>query len=109
MSTQTSYNRKTISARLIPSSEAWVRTKKGGIRLNPNYDFIGKLDIRMPNVLISPSDSKRPTYRLDTANLCNKAKEQMVEHFFDENGKRTRKTVAYFGKPKKISKQRSEK
>lgn len=83
--------------RLIDAKDAWVRTKTGKLRLNSKYKFVGKIDTDMPNVIVTASDKKRPTYKGDTKDLNRTAKKQIVNHFFDETGKRNKKTVAYFG------------
>ena len=44
---------------------------------------------------------KKPKFKGDISDLNNTAKCQIVEHFHDENGKRNKKTIAYFGIPKK--------
>lgn len=96
--------------RLIPSSSAWITGKTGKLRLNPKYKFVGKVEITMPNILVTASDKQKPKYRGDVGNLNRTAKEQLVSHFYDNTGKRNKKTVAYFGirqsdiKPVKIFK-----
>ena len=90
-----SLNRRGV--RLIPSSEAWVIGKNGAKRLNPRYRFVGKIEMSMPNMIVSPSDKCKPSYRGDVSELSRPAKREIVNHFYDENGKRNKKTVAYFG------------
>lgn len=87
--------------RLIPSEEAWRRNKKGKPILNPKYHFVGKIDIRLPNLLISASDKSKPKYRGNTHDLCAPAKKQMVDFFFNEKGQRNQRYKAYFGIEKK--------
>lgn len=81
----------------MSADEAWVPTKDGGRRLNPKYQFVGKIDTKIPNMVISASDKRKPSYRGDTSELNSTAKRQIVDHFYDENGRRNRRTVAYFG------------
>lgn len=83
--------------RLISADTAWVKGKNGNRRLNPKYHFVGKVDTRLPNMIVSASDKTKPSYRGNTYDLNRTAKKQIVEHFYDDNGKRNRKTVAYFG------------
>ena len=90
-----SLNRKGV--RLISSSDAWIIGKNGKKRLNPKYHFVGKVEMSMPNMIVTASDKKKPSYRGDVGELPRPTKRQIVDHFFDENGKRNRKTVAYFG------------
>ena len=54
----------------------------------------------MPNMIVSASDSRKLSYRGDVNELPRIAKKQIVDHFYDDKGKRNRKTVAYFGIPK---------
>lgn len=86
--------------RLIGASEAWIKGKNEKLRLNPKYSFVGKIETTMPNMIVTASDKKKPSYRGDVNDLNRTAKKQIVNHFYNENGKRNRKTVAYFGIPK---------
>lgn len=92
-----SYSLKNRGVRLIPADEAWVPGKNGEYRLNPKYQFVGRIDTKIPNMVISASDKRKPSYRGDTSELNSTAKRQIVDHFYDENGRRNRRTVAYFG------------
>ena len=86
--------------RLISADEAWVKGKNGRLRFNPKFNFVGKINVSMPNMIVSASDSRKPSYRGDVNELPRIAKKQIVDHFYDDKGKRNRKTVAYFGIPK---------
>ena len=81
--------------RLISAEDAWVKNKSGGYSLNPKYSFIGKVDLNMPNMIVSTVRGKKPTYKGDINSLNKTAKKQIVEHFYDDNGKRNKKSVAY--------------
>ena len=94
------YSLKHKGVRLISADKAWVKGKNGNRRLNPNFHFVGKVDTRLPNMIVTASDKKKPTFKGNTYDLNRTAKKQIVEHFYDDNGKRNRKTVAYFGIPK---------
>lgn len=83
--------------RLISSEDAWVKGKNGKMRLNPKYNFIGKMVLTMPNMIVTASDKNKPKYKGNTYDLNSTAKRQIVDHFYDEKGKRNKKTVAYFG------------
>lgn len=91
------YSLKNKGVRLISSSEAWIKNKNGTLRLNPKYQFVGKIEMTMPNMIVTASDKKKPKYRGNTYDLNRTAKAQIVDHFYNDNGKRNRKTVAYFG------------
>ena len=100
------YSLKHKGVKLIPSEKAWTKAKNGRRRLNPKYHIVGKIDTRLPNLIISASEGK-PKYKGNTHDLCSPAKRQMVDHFFGNDGRRNRKTVAYFGIEKeKASKRR---
>lgn len=91
------YNLKYKGVRLIPASDAWVKGKNGKLKFNPKYQFIGKIDCLMPNIIVSATDKRKPKYKGNTYDLNRTAKSQIVEHFYDEKGKRNKKSVAYFG------------
>ena len=92
------YDLSSKSVRLIPSEDAWL-TKK---RLNyKKYQFIGKIDIPMPNMIVSANDKRKPIFKGDVSSLNNTAKYQIINHFYDIQGKRNKRTVAYIVKPKK--------
>ena len=91
------YSLKHKGVRLISADEAWVKGKNGNRRLNPDYHFVGKIDTKLPNMIVTASDKKKPKYKGNTYDLNATAKGQIVNHFYDEKGKRNKKTVAYFG------------
>ena len=98
------YSLKHKGVKLIPAEKAWVKGKNGKQKLNPKYHFVGKIDTKLPNLIISASDKGKPKYKGNTHDLCALAKRQMIEHFFDDDGKRNRRTKAYFGIEKSSSK-----
>lgn len=91
------YSLKHKGVRLISSEEAWLINKKGNKRLNPKYQFVGKIEISMPNMIIKASDKGKPTYKGSTYDLNATAKKQIINHFYNDNGKRNKRSVAYFG------------
>lgn len=91
------YSLKHKGVRLVSAEKAWTIGKNGKKRLNPQYQIIGKMDTRLPNMIVTASDKKKPTYKGNTYDLNATAKKQIVDHFYDEKGKRNKKTVAYFG------------
>lgn len=98
------YSLKHKGVRLIGARQAWIVGKNGNKRLNPKYHFIGKIDVRMPNMIVTASDKTKPKYKGNTYDLNRTAKNQIVDHFYDEKGKRNKKTVAYFGIEKQTNK-----
>lgn len=95
------YSLKHKGVRLITSSEAWIIGKNGQKRLNPKYHFIGKMEMSMPNMITTASDKSNPKFKGNTYDLNTTAKKQIVAYFYNDNGKRNKKTVAYFGVKKK--------
>ena len=91
------YSLKHKGVRLIDARDAWIIGKNGSRRLNPKYHIIGKIDTRMPNMIVTASDKRKPRYKGNTYDLNRTAKAQIVDHFYNVIGKRNKKTVAYFG------------
>ncbi len=91
------YSLKHKGVQLISSEKAWTKTKKGKPKLNPKYHFVGKIDAKIPNLIISASDKGKPKYKGNTHDLCTPAKKQIVDHFFNEKGQRNSRKIAYFG------------
>ncbi len=91
------YSLKHKGVRLISAENAWKKGKNGELRLNPEYHFVGKIDTRLPNMIVTASDKKKPTFKGNTYDLNRTAKSQIVDHFYDNKGKRNKRTVAYFG------------
>lgn len=97
------YSLNNRGVRLVSAEDAWVRGKNGNFKLNSSYRFVGKIDTRMSNMVLSVADKKKPKYRGDVSSLNRTAKSQIVDHFYDDKGKRNRRTVAYFAIEKKRS------
>lgn len=91
------YSLKHKGVRLISADEAWVKGKNGKMKLNPKYRFVGKISTTMPNMIVTASDKAKPKYMGNTYDLNATAKRQIVDHFYNDSGKRNKKTVAYFG------------
>ena len=95
------YSLNNKGVRLIDAQEAWVIGKNGKLKLNPNYHFVGKIEMSMPNMIVTTSDKVKPKFRGNTYDLNRVAKGQIIDHFYDNKGKRNKKSVAYFGIKKK--------
>ena len=91
------YSLKHKGVRLVSAQDAWVKNKTGKFVLNPKYKFVGKVETSMPNMIVTASDKTKPKFKGNMYDLNATAKSQVVEHFYDEKGKRNKKTVAYFG------------
>lgn len=100
------YSLNNKGVRLISAEEAWVKGKNGKMKLNSKYQFVGKISTTMPNMIVTASDKKKPKYKGCTSDLNNTAKRQIIDHFYDDKGKRNKKTVAYFGIPKNGNKEK---
>ena len=90
-----SLNHKGI--RLIPRKEAWVKGKNGKMKLNSKYYFVGRVDTKTSNLIMTASENKQPTYKGDFSSLNRTAKNQTVKYFYNKDGKRNKRYVAYFG------------
>ena len=95
------YSLNNKGVRLIGSKDAWTKTKKGTYKLNSKYHFIGKVEMSMPNMIITAKDNVKPKFKGSTCDLNRTAKNQIIDYFFNSKGKRNKKTVAYFGIKKK--------
>lgn len=72
------YNLGNKGVRLIPSEKIWEKGKNGNFHLSKNYKIIGKMDVSMPNMIVSVTDKKKPTYKGDVSNLNRMAKKQII-------------------------------
>ena len=86
--------------RLVSADEAWVWGKNGKRKLNPKFNFVGKINVSMPNMIVSATDNKKPSYKGDVNELPRVTKKQIIDHFYEKDGKRNKRKVAYFGIPK---------
>ena len=75
------YSLKHKGVRLIPSEKAWTRSKNGKLKLNSKYRFVGKIDIKIPNFIISAGEGK-PKFRGNTHDLCSPAKKRNHRSLF---------------------------
>lgn len=57
------YNLKNKGVRLISAETAWVSNKNGKRMLSPKYRFIGKVQMSMPNMVITADDKAKPKYK----------------------------------------------
>jgi len=80
------YDLKKRGVRTISADEAWIKTKSGGLKLNPKYKFVGNVDIQFPNMILSASDKKKFAYIDDVYKLPAASKRQLVRHFYDDEG-----------------------
>jgi len=92
------YQKELAGVKVIDSSKAFVynpKTKKKD-KLNPRYDFVGKIDTNMPNFILKANKSNCKTgYIEEVSSLPKRLKVDIVNHFYDKNGKRNKRTKAY--------------
>lgn len=91
------YSLKHKGVRLISAEKAWIIGKNGKTKLNSKYLFVGKIDTKLPNMIITATDKQKPKFKGNTYDLNRTAKSQIIDHFYDEKGKRNKRSVAYFG------------
>ena len=53
------YSLKHKGVRLIPRKDAIIKSKNGRERLNPKYHFVGRMDTKTPNIIVTASDNKQ--------------------------------------------------
>lgn len=91
-------NKELSGVKVISSKKAYFHNPKTGERnkLNPDYEFVGKVDMTFPSAIIKANKkNKSTTFIDDVSELPKRAKVELVNYFYDKNGKRNNKTVAY--------------
>lgn len=92
------YQKELSGVRVIDSRTAFVynpKTKKKDIP-NPRYEFVGKIDIVYPHVILKMNKTGCKTgYVEDSHILPKRVKQDLVNHFFDKHGNKNSKTKAY--------------
>ena len=100
-------NKELSGVKVISADTAYIFDKRTGEKnkLNPDYEFVGKVDMAFPNVIIKASKKNKRTAFIDDVNeLPKRAKMELVNYFYDKNGKRNKKTVAYLVRTDRKSK-----
>ena len=99
------YTKELSGVRVISSDKAFMPTKNGRVYPNPDYDIIGKVDVAMPNVILKANrDGHKTAYIEDTSALTKKTKGELVNFFYNKNGKRNNRTKAYLVRTDRKSK-----
>ena len=92
------YQKELAGVRVITSRNAFVynpKTKKRDLP-NPNYEFVGKIDITYPHVILKMNKVNCKTAYVEDSNILPKrVKQDLVKHFFDKRGKKNTITKAY--------------
>jgi hypothetical protein len=96
MSSIFSKNEKEFAGiRVVDSQDVWVINGKRKF-FNPNVDVVGKVEISIPNFVLKANRENHPTAFIeDVSALPRRAKQDIVNHFYSVNGKRSGKTVAF--------------
>lgn len=50
------YNLNNKGVRLISPEDAWIKPKNSRYKLNLNYKIIGKIEMTMPNMILTASE-----------------------------------------------------
>ena len=92
------YQKELAGVKLIDSTEAFVfnpKTKRKDL-INPNFDFVGKIDTTLPNFILKANKPNCKTaYVEEVSCLPKRLKCDLVNHFYDKKGVRNKKTKAY--------------
>lgn len=92
------YEKELAGVKVIDSSQAYIynpKTKKKDL-LNPTFDFVGKIDMNMPNFILKANKPNCKTgYIEEVSCLPKRLKIDIVNHFYDKKGMKNRKTKAY--------------
>ena len=92
------YQKELAGVKVIDSYKAYILDPKTGKKdlPNPNYEFVGKIDVLMPNIILKMNKPNCKTAYIEDANILPKrVKKELVAHFFDKKGRRNKKTKAF--------------
>ena len=96
MSSTYTKNRKELSGVKVVSSKEVQQKQRGRFRLRSDVDIVGKVELPLSNfVLKANNENRRTGYIEDVSELPKRTKNEIVSHFYDKTGKRTKNTVAY--------------
>ncbi len=92
------YQKELAGVQVITSKKAFVynpKTKKRNLP-NPNFEFVGKIDINYPHVILKMNNTNCKTAYVEDSNILPKrVKKDLVNHFFDKRGNKNTITKAY--------------
>lgn len=92
------YEKALSGVKVLDTQDAFVynpKTRKKDLP-NPKYDFVGKVDMDMPNFILKVNKPNCKTaFVEDVSCLPKRLKRDLVDHFYDKDGKRNGKNKAY--------------
>lgn len=91
------YEKALSGVKVIDSSDAYIYNKKAKKDIpNPKYDFVGKIDVSMPNFILKMNKASCKTAFVEEVScLPKRVKSDLVNHFYDKNGNRNKRKMAY--------------
>lgn len=98
MSSTYSKNKKELSGvKVVSAAEVWRKNYKNGkFSLRKDIDILGKVELPLSNFVLKANNEDQKTgYIEDVSSLPKRTKDEIVNHFYNNKGKRTRNTVAY--------------
>ncbi|MDR3022044.1 MAG: hypothetical protein LBU60_05175 [Clostridiales bacterium] len=110
MSSKYTNTRKELAGLVgVSAKNAFVKNSKGEYKLRKDMEIVGKVDIRvMPNMILYPRKDSKLKYVDDTVSLPKRVKQEMLEYFYDSNGRPTGLKVLYLARTDKKSKTSKE-
>jgi hypothetical protein len=97
MSSVYTKNKKELAGvKLVSATEVGFFDKNNIRRFRRDISIVGKIDIATPNMVLKANRQNKPTgYIDDVASLPNRTKQEIIGHFYDKNGERNGKRIAY--------------
>ena len=92
------YEKSMSGVKVIDSNKAYVYNPKSKKKdmLNPDYNFVGKIDVVMPNFIIKMNNKNCKTSYIDDVDaLPKRVKSELVNHFYDNKGNKNGRKKAY--------------
>lgn len=99
-------NKQYSGVKVVAAEKVFIKNPKTGKRdkLNPNLDIIGKYDMDYPGAILKANKDGCKTAFIDDVNeLTKTTKSDLVNFFFDKNGKRNKRRKAYLVRTDKKS------
>lgn len=96
-------NKEFATVELKTTEEVWTYDQKGKRVLSSEFDYVGKIDLSMPNVLLKANRKDCKTAFIDDfSSLTKKTKSEVVDFFMNNKGRKGgSRRVAYLVAKKK--------